>query len=650
MLTAVVRGEQNTSRTTRRRGTWGARMSGDCVRIGCFSAFWGDTPGAATQLVESGEIDFLVGDYLAEVTMSLLAKARTRRPEGGFISDFVRDVYTPLLASALAQNIRILTNAGGLDPVGLQAKLEAEAARMMEEGSLSRLPVVAVVYGDELDQDQLAAALHAAAPLVTAGVEEPLPHPELPIMSANVYFGAQGLAAALDAGADVVVTGRCVDSALVLAPLVHAFGWSLEHDLDKLSAGCLAGHIIECGAQCTGGNFTDWESVAASWDSIGFPIAHVWSDGSLQITKPAGTGGIVSVASVAEQILYEIGDPGAYILPDVVCDWRNVTLTQVDHNVVSVQGARGTGKPGTLKLGITQMAGFRSEATLLVPGLDASRKASAVGKAILARVSRVLASKGFGPFTDTRTELLGGGVVCGPGAWCEDAREVVLRIAVKHPNPKALVAFAKEIAPAATGMAPGISAAGSGRPRPMPCIQYTSALVPPMSLAPLKLEVGGGGGDAIEIPWPQAPAAGTPKRKDDQDRGQGQDQRWKRRRGWVKVPLIAVAHARSGDKGDAANIGVIARSKELYPLIRAQVTVDVVRDAMAHVIGPKAQVVCYQLPGLSALNFLLACSLGGGGISSLNLDRQGKTYAQALLSRVYVYAPRDLVSSFVSKL
>jgi hypothetical protein len=314
------------------------------------------------------------------------------------------------MSEIMERNIKVITNAGGMNPAALKAAVE-EHARSVG----GPVPKVAVVLGDDLTE--VANAWTKAeqkeplfAPFSLLGEAETMWGPKDRVLSCNAYLGAKPIAEALEAGAQIVITGRCVDSALVLGPLLHEFKWA-HNDFDRLSAGSLAGHIIECGAQCTGGNFTDWKLAASKWHDMGFPIAECKADGSFVVTKPQGTGGVVSVGSVAEQMLYEIGDPRAYLLPDVTCDWSHVRIDQLPEENgcprVLVSGARGSAPPETYKVGATRAEGYIVSGQLLISGFDAVDKAKAVAAAVLKKTRRMLTLFNLPDFLNTRVELLG---------------------------------------------------------------------------------------------------------------------------------------------------------------------------------------------------------------------------------------------------
>ncbi len=581
-------------------------MSKDTLRIGCASGFWGDSEFSAAQLVEHGDIDVLVFDYLAEITMSLLIRAKAKDPSLGYAPDFVSTIK-PLMKQLKARGIRVVANAGGVDP---SACREALVAAAQAEGVELK---IAAVLGDDL-MTQVEALRAAGTKEMFSGAPFPAK-----VMSANAYLGAFPIAAALSAGADIVVTGRCVDSAVTLAPLIAHFGWTAD-DLDKLAQGSLAGHLIECGTQTTGGNYTDWQSVPG-WDDMGFPIAECRADGSFVITKPPGTGGLVCPSTVGEQMLYEIGDPRAYILPDVVCDFTRVTLTQAGTDRVEVRGARGLPPTDEAKVSITYADGFRATSLFMIGGIDAGAKAHRVGAAMLARMRRKFAERGWPDFTEACVEAIGAEDTYGPQARVS-AREVMLKVGVRHPLKDALELFSREVAPMALMSAPAITGFTGGRPKVQPVVRLFSCLVPKSQLG-VSIDMGaqkvaapalaGVRLDAAALPAVDGPLPAVDAFA----------------RGSRSVPLVQLAWGRSGDKGDAANIGIIARKPEYLPFIRAAITEQAVARWFAHLVH--GEVRRYDLPGTHALNFTLQAALGGGGIASVRMDPQGKAYAQMLL-------------------
>ncbi|MES2151311.1 MAG: acyclic terpene utilization AtuA family protein [Pseudomonadota bacterium] len=587
-------------------------MGPDTIAIGGASGFWGDSALGATQLVAHGKIDFLVFDYLAELTMSLLASARAKNPQLGYATDFVSVAMRAVLKDALEKNMRIVANAGGVNPQACAAALKALA----DELGLS--VKIAVIDGD--DVMALLPSLrqeHVAKPY--SG--EPIP---ANILSANAYLGALPIKQALDAGAQVVITGRCVDSAVTLGALLHCFDWSMD-DYDKLAAASLAGHIIECGCQGVGGLHTDWEAVP-DWAHSGYPIVECSRDGGIVVTKPPGTGGLVTPATVGEQLLYEIGDPARYILPDVICDFTAVDLQQLGPDRVAVRGARGLAPTTSYKVSATYADGYRCATQLTIVGIEAERKARRTADAIIERTGEMLAQRGMAPFSAVHIEVLGSAAAFGPQLPRAPLYEAVLWLAVAHPDKAALALFAREIAAAGTSWSPGTTGA-AGRPGVVPAIKQYAFLLDKERVQ-ARYAIDGGTPVAVAVPRgapsPDEPAALSGPLLIAQDEA-------------IEVPLIALAYARSGDKGDTSNIGVIARDPAHLPLLRAQLSEERVAAWLAHWV--KGPVKRYELPGIHAFNFVCQQALGGGGMASLRHDPLGKGMAQLLLAMPIRVAP-----------
>ncbi|MDC4984279.1 DUF1446 domain-containing protein [Acinetobacter baumannii] len=578
------------------------------VKIGCASGFWGDTNTAAFQLVHLTDINYLVFDYLSEITMSIMAKAKMVEPKHGYALDFVSRVMAPLLKKIAEKKIKVISNAGGVNPLACRDALQ----KIIKEYGLDLK--VAVVLGDDL--------LPKHEQLKSQNIQEMFSGEALPeqVASSNAYLGAVAIRDALDLGADIVITGRVVDSAVVLAPLLHEYQWPLD-DYDKLAQGSLAGHVIECGAQCTGGNFTDWQLVQG-FDNMGFPVVEVSEDGSFVVTKPQGTGGLVSTATVAEQIVYEIGNPQAYLLPDVIADFSHVHLEQVGEHRVRVTGAKGQAPTTQYKVSATYPDGYRVLVSFLIAGREAPQKAQVIADAILTKCERVLAMRSVPPFSEKSVEILGIESIYGGHAQTLNSREVVVKIAVKHMFKEACMFFASEIAQASTGMAPALAGIVGGRPKASPVIKLFSFLIDKNQV---NVEIDFEGKRyPVEIPQGVSTEQLPTLAAGENAVYQGDE---------IEVPLIEIAHARSGDKGNHSNIGVIARKADYLPWICAALTEQSVASYMQHVLdAEKGRVIRYELPGLNALNFMLENALGGGGgVASLRIDPQGKAFAQQLL-------------------
>lgn len=589
------------------------------IVIGGASGFWGEAPHATAQLLTAAKLDFLVYDFLAEITMSILARARAKDPELGYATDFVTASLAPNLIAIKQRGVRVIANAGGVNPQACGRAVRALAETLGVEVR------VAVVEGDDLLDRATAFAADGATEMFT---DADFPDPAS-VASINAYLGAFPIAAALDGGADIVITGRCVDSAVTLGACIHAFGWRAS-DLDRLSAGSLAGHLLECGPQATGGNFTDWEEAGDIAD-IGYPLAEIASDGSCVISKPEGATGTVTPLSVGEQMLYEIGDPCAYALPDVVCDFSQVRLEAVGENRVAVSGAKGRPPPADYKVSATYADGFRSGLVIQFNGFDAKRKAKTFGEAAVARARKVLRSMNAPDFDEVSIEVMGGAT-----GEAEGYEEVAFTVAARHRDPRAVGLLLRETTGLFLATPAGASAfTGAGRPKPSPVIRLFSMLVDKQSVA---ITIDWGEGPQPFAPPDVALAAPEPERQSQPsappEPAVTQDVE--------TAPLIALAVARSGDKGDKANIGVIARKPEYLPYIWAGLTEDVIAERFAAYRPGLVQ--RFYLPGTNAMNILVDATLGGGGVASLRMDSQAKGYAQKLLAQPIVI-PKGLLDA-----
>jgi len=594
------------------------------IRIGGASGFWGESSLATPQLLADGGLDYVVYDYLAEITMSIMARARAADASLGYATDFVTSVLKPNLADIARQGVKIISNAGGVNP-------QACAAAVRQLIDVAGLDLrVAVITGDDL-MDR-AARLAAQAPReMFSG--EPFP-PIAALASINAYLGAFPIAQALAGGADIVITGRVVDSAVTLGACIHEFGWDAD-DLDQLAGGSLAGHVLECGPQATGGNFTDWELAADGYTDIGYPIAEISADGSFVCTKPAGSGGLVTPGTVGEQMLYEIGDPQAYMLPDVVCDFSAVTLEQAGPDRVRVSGARGYPPPENLKVSATWADGFRAGQVLFFYGFEADRKARRFAEAALQRARAQLAAAGLADFGETCVELTGDGSYFGRGrAATGGVCDVAVKVAARHPDSRALSILLREITGLALGGPPGLTGFAGGRPRPSPVVRLFSFALPRNEVE-IAVEMGE---RRRLVAFPANTAVFDPavlQRPAPPARPVGAGE-------FIELPLIRLALARSGDKGDQANIGVIPRRPEYLPWLWAALTEQLVAERFGHFLRGKVE--RFYLPGTHSINFLLHGALGGGGVASLRNDPQGKGYAQILLD-CPVGVPRELAEA-----
>jgi len=601
------------------------------VRIANAGGYWGDDPGALARQVR-GEIplDYVSIDYLAEITMSILRKQKAKDPALGWASDFVTQAG-PLLGEIVAKGIRLVTNAGGVNPAGCAEALAAEARR---RGVRLR---IAVVEGDDL-APRIPELLAAGEELRNMETGAPLAPLADRVLAANAYFGAMPVARALERDPHVVICGRVTDTGITLGPLMHAFGWG-PGDLDRLASGIVAGHILECGAQATGGNFTDWPKVPSFLD-MGYPIAECRPDGSFTVTKHPGTGGLVTCQTVREQLLYEMGHPRAYLTPDVVADFSTADLAQDGPDRVRVHGVVGRPPTDRLKVSLAYRDGWKCQGALVVPGPDARAKAELLASVLWERCAR----EGLA-LEATRTEFVGDDALH-RAPHHRRAQEILLRLSARGPGREALEAFRKLVPALILSGPPGLAVAG-GAPVLSEVVSYWPALVSRDKVLPRVRLLEDRGGrleaswDSGPLPWPESPGLGTTP-LDASDpwtlaAGEGAA---------ARMPLLAIAHARSGDKGDTANIGLIGRSGPCYAWLRENITAERVKDWFKDQC--RGRVERHAVPRLWALNFLLEETLDGGGTMSLRLDAQGKTLAQSLL-RCEVEVPTALLATIAQE-
>jgi Acyclic terpene utilisation family protein AtuA len=440
------------------------------VRIGNGCGFWGDNLDAPILLAEGGRLDYLTLEYLAELTMSILAHQKQRDPQAGYATDFL-DVLERLAPILKAQpGLKVITNAGGMNPASCAAK----ARTLLDKAGLAERKI-GVVSGDDL-MPRLDALIAEGHPLTNLDTGEPISTVRPRLVSANAYLGARPIVEALRQGASIVITGRVADASLTLAPAVHELGWKWD-DWNRLCAGTVAGHLIECGAQATGGLWINWRE-APDLANVGYPIAEIDEDGTLYITKPKGSGGAVNVETVSEQLLYEVGDPAAYLTPDVVADFTTVTLREVVRDMVQVAGARGKPATDSYKVSCAYRDGWTASGMLLIYGHDAPDKALRCGEMVLGRLSRAGID-----LDGSNVETLGAGECVSVDSIKAIPSEVVLRITVRDHRREAVERFTKELAPLVTSGPPGVTGYTTGRPPVREVFAYWPALIAKAALA-----------------------------------------------------------------------------------------------------------------------------------------------------------------------
>ncbi len=612
------------------------------LRIANAGGYWGDDPYALRRQVE-GElsIDYISMDFLAEITMSILQKQFARDPSAGYARDFVSQVE-PLLQTLLARGTRIITNAGGVNPQACAEALFEVARRLGVELR------IAVIGGDNI-AGRLDELRSKGVRLDNMDTGESLDEDHDKVLSANVYFGALPVVEALADEPHIVLSGRVTDTGITLGALVHEFGWEAD-DYDRLAQGIVGAHLIECGAQATGGNFTDWEKVSSFID-LGYPALEFEPDGTFVLTKQPDSGGLVSCQVAREQFLYEMGHPQVYITPDAIADFTTMTLEPEGENRVRISGARGAKPTDLLKVSTALEDGYKSTGAIIISGPDAQAKAEKFAEVFWQRLHGELELMGLSKPEATRTEFVGNDAThrgLTPHHHPHQVTEVLLRMGARDHDRAKLSVFRKLLPSLILSGPPGVAVTG-GAPAISNVVRYWPSLIP-QEHAPASVELWRQ--PAGEVPaeklsaktnlsWPLTGGDAEPPGPvaDPHDSSLFSDLE---NGGTIEVPLMRIAHARSGDKGDTANIGLIGRSAACYAWLRENITAERVKTWFSGVAeGPVHR---FLVPNLWALNFLLDESLGGGGTVSLFIDAQGKTYSQALL-RCRVEIPKGLLGT-----
>ncbi|RXQ95665.1 DUF1446 domain-containing protein [Ancylomarina salipaludis] len=583
------------------------------IRIANAGGFWGDDLGVLRRQLEGGEVDYISSDFLAEVTMSILRKQQLKNEDLGYVGDFV-DQIVDVAELMKEKKVRMLTNAGGINPLACARKILSELNRKGVDLK------IAVVIGDNII-DRIDEFYPEKASFTDMETGDDFAHIKENIQSANVYLGVPPLLKALESGADLILAGRVTDTSITMAPMIYELGWELD-DWDRLAAGLVAGHIIECGAQASGGNFTDWQKVSR-WDNMGYPIVEMNSDGSFEVYKHPDTGGLISRDTIREQLVYEMGDPKHYISPDVVADFSQLELKELAPNRVLVKNAKGHPSTHFLKVSMAYEDGYKAVSSIVISGGRVLNKAREFEKIFWQRLNT--------DYKKTNTEYIGYNACHQNLVEDIDPNEILLRFSVYDDDLDKIKRFSTSIAPLILSGPPGVAVTG-GRARNQQVITYWPTLIPKTLIQATVhiLDTQGEIKETYDIDSVLGNEADFIPQDTTVDPSQGDHYSDME---MVNVPLRQVCMARSGDKGDTFNIGVLARSEEIYHYLKLKLTPEIIKRMFAGIC--KGRVKRYELDNLLALNFLLEESLDGGGTKSLMIDAQGKTMASAFLNQSF---------------
>lgn len=597
------------------------------IRIANAGGFWGDDLGVLRRQLEGGDVDYISSDFLAEVTMSILRKQQLKDESLGYVTDFV-DQIVDVADLMQEKGVRMITNAGGINPIGCARKILSE---LKKKGISLK---IAVVEGDNII-DRIDEFYPAKASFKNMDSGEEFKDIAAHIQSANIYLGVPPLLKALESGADLILAGRVTDTSVTMAPMIYELGWKLD-DWDKLAAGLIAGHIIECGAQSTGGNFTDWQQVER-WDNMGYPIVEMKQNGEFIVYKHENTGGLINIDTIREQLVYEMGNPAQYISPDVVADFSHLQLEQRGENRVEVKNAKGYPSTPYLKVSMAFEDGYKATSSIVISGGKVLNKAKEFKKIFWDRLAT--------SYLKQNTEFVGYNACHQHLAEDIDPNEILLRLSVYDTDVSKIKDFSMSIAPLILSGPPGVAVTG-GRARMQQVITYWPTLIPKTSISSLVYVLNQEGDikKTFEIPsvlGNEQELVATKSLATSPSSGMRE-----KNRKMNAVSIREICLARSGDKGDTVNIGVLARSRAIYEFIKEELTEERIADLFSGL--SKGKVTRFEIDNLMALNFLLEEALDGGGTKSLMIDAQGKTFATALLNQEIV-VPEEVLSSLLSE-
>ncbi len=585
----------------------------DKIRIANAGGFWGDDLGVLRRQLEGGEVDYISSDFLAEVTMSILRKQQLKNEAMGYVGDFVGQIVD-VAELMKAKKVRMLTNAGGINPLACARKILSELKKKGVDFKIT------VVIGDNII-DRIDEFYPEKAMFTDMETGDDFAQIKDNIQSANVYLGVPPLLKALESGSDLILAGRVTDTSITMAPMIYELGWDLG-DWDKLAAGLVAGHIIECGAQASGGNFTDWQKVK-KWDNFGYPIVEMNRDGSFEVYKHENTGGLISRDTIREQLVYEMGDPKHYISPDVVADFSQIVLKELAPNRVLVQNAKGHPSTHFLKVSMAYEDGYKAVSSIVISGGRVLNKAREFEKIFWQRLNT--------KYKKTNTEYIGYNACHQDLVEDIDPNEILLRFSVYDDDLEKIKAFSTSIAPLILSGPPGVAVIG-GRARGQQVMTYWPTLIP-KTLIQSRVQVLDFEGEIQESYEIDSVLGNEANYKPEETQSQKPELDEYAQMEMSEVALRSVCMARSGDKGDTFNIGVLARSEDIYNYLKVKLDSEVVKTMFTGIC--KGKVKRFELDNLLALNFLLEESLDGGGTKSLMIDAQGKTMASALLNQTF---------------